>query len=79
MELQEKDLELIDIVSGNIRRNSYPNGDVVINNTVLYCIKHYTGKLKWNDESKEMKFFDINKLPKNQNDPDLIEIYKKHF
>lgn len=36
------------------------------------------GELKCNEESKEMKFFDLNNLPKNQNDPDLIEIYKKH-
>ena len=24
-----------------------------------------------------MKFFDIDNLPENQNDPDLIEIYKR--
>ncbi len=24
-----------------------------------------------------MKFFDLDNLPMNQNDPDLIEIYKK--
>ena len=77
LEIKEKDLELIDIVSGKTRRNMYPNGDVVINNTALYCIKHYEGELRWNEESKKMKFFDLNNLPENQNDPDLIEIYKK--
>jgi len=25
-----------------------------------------------------MKFFDLNNLPKNQNDSNLIEIYKKY-
>ena len=75
---EEKDLELIDIVSGKTRKNSYPNGDVVINNTALYCIRHYTGELKIDEESKKMKFFDLNNLPKNQNDPDLIEAYKKY-
>lgn len=35
--------------------------------------------LKWDEESKEMKFFDLNNLPQNQNDPDLIEIYKKYI
>lgn len=59
--------------------NDYPNGDVVINNTALYCIKNYTGELKWDEESKDMKFFDLNDLPQNQNDPDLIEIYKKYL
>lgn len=78
LKVEEKDLELIDIVSGKSRRNNYPNGDVVINNTALYCISHYTGELKCNEESKELKFFDLNNLPKNQNDPDLIEVYKKY-
>ena len=64
-------------MSGNSRRNEYPNGDVVINNTVLYCIRKYNGELKCDIESKEMKFFDLNNLPSNQNDSDLIEIYKQ--
>ena len=78
LDVEEKDLELIDIVSGKSRRNSYPNGDVVINNTALYCIRKYSGNLKWDEESKEMKFFDLNSLPQNQNDPDLIRIYKEY-
>lgn len=74
-DVTEENLELITIVSGKSRINSYPNGDVVINNTVLFFIKKYFGELKWDNESKEMKFFDLNHLPKNQNDLDLIEIY----
>ena len=77
LDVKEEDLELVDIVSGESRRNDYPNGDVVINNTVLYCIKKYSGELKWDNESKNMKFFDIDKLLENQNDPDLIQIYLK--
>ena len=42
LDVKEEDLELVDIVSGESRRNDYPNGDVVINNTVLYCIKKYS-------------------------------------
>lgn len=79
LDVKEEDLELIDIVSGSTRRNEYPNGDVVINNTALYCIKKYSGELKWDSESKNMKFFDINNLPENQNDPDLIEIYMRKY
>lgn len=78
LDIVENDLELVAIVSGSGRRNEYPNGDVVINNTVLYCIKNYSGELKWDSESKEMKFFDLDNLPINQNDPDLINIYKKY-
>lgn len=77
LDINEEDLELIDIVSGASRRNNYPNGDVVINNTALYCIRNYSGELKLDTESKEMKFFDLDNLPQNQNDPDLIKIYKK--
>lgn len=40
-------------------------------------IKNYSGEIKWDSESKEIKFFDLNNLPENQNDPDLIEVYKK--
>ena len=77
LDITEDNLELIGIVSGNSRRNEYPNGDVVINNTALYCVKNYSGELKWDSESKNMKFFDLDNLPINQNDPDLIEIYIK--
>ena len=77
LDITEDNLELIAVVSGNSRRNEYPNGDVVINNTALYCVKNYSGTLKWDEESKNMKFFDLNNLPLNQNDPDLIDIYRK--
>ncbi|MCI5677675.1 MAG: NUDIX domain-containing protein [Candidatus Faecisoma sp.] len=79
LDIKEENLELIAIVSGNSRRNEYPNGDVVINNTALYCVRNYSGNLKWDSESKSMKFFDLDNLPTNQNDPDLIEIYRKYL
>lgn len=77
LDVREDDLELITVVSGMSRRNQYPNGDVVINNTVLYCIKNYFGELRWDSESKEMRFFDLDKLPTNLHDADLIEVYIK--
>lgn len=72
-------LQLIDVVSGMSRKNAYPNGDVVINNTILYYIDQYHGELKWDEESKELRFFDLEQLPDEdkQNDPDLIKVYKK--
>ncbi len=75
LDVNVSDLKLIDIVSGSSRRNDYPNGDVVINNTVLYMTDKYTGELKWDRESKDMRFFDLDKLPENLNDPDLIKIF----
>ena len=77
LDVNIEDLEYICTVSGESRRNSYPTGDVVFNNTALYCVRKYSGKLKWNQESKEMRFFDEKHLPENQNDPDVIEFYKK--
>ena len=77
LDVEEKDLELIDLVSGKSRMRKYPNGDVVINNTPLYYIKKYSGELKCSEESKEMKFFNLNNLPQNQHDPDLVERYIK--
>ena len=78
LDVKEEDLELIAVVSGQSRRNEYPNGDVVINNTVFYCVRKYTGEMKWDSESKEMKFFNLDNLPNVQNDPDLIEIYQEY-
>lgn len=46
LDVSEEDLELIDIVSGSSGRNDYPNGDVVINNTALYCVRNYFGELR---------------------------------
>ena len=77
LDVLEEDLKLITVVSGSSRRNSYPNGDVVFNNTVFYLIDKFSGDLKWDYESKEMRWFDLDNLPDNQNDPDLIQIYKK--
>lgn len=79
LDVCEEDLKLIKVVSGMGRMSSYPNGDVVINNTVLYLIDKYSGELKWDSESKEMKFFDLDNLPLNQHDPDLVEIYKQYI
>ncbi len=79
LDVKKEDLKLIDIVSGASRRNDYPNGDVVINNTAFYLIDKYSGKISWDAESKDMKFFSIDNLPENQNDPDLINIYLNYL
>lgn len=72
------DLKLIDTLSGSSRKNSYPNGDIVYNNTSLYLAdikEDYTSDLKGDSETKRLKFFDINDLPKNMMDLDLINTY----
>ncbi len=79
LDVNYKDLKIIDIISGNSRRSEYPNGDVVINNTVLYLVENYSGEIKIDEESKELKFFSLDNLPINQHDPDLIEAYIKYL
>lgn len=87
----EEALELIKVVAGESRKNSYPNGDIVYNNTILYRTKKYTGTLNCDyeeltdnnnqefvsqKESKNLKFFKLEELPKNLMDKDLIAAYK---
>lgn len=78
LNVSEEDLKVISVVSGPSRRYTYPNGDKVISNTVLYHITNFSGEIKWNRESKELKYFSLNNLPDNQHDPDLIESYIKY-
>lgn len=88
-----KDLKLINVISGESRKNEYPNGDQVFNNTVLYMTKKYTGTLNSNyveltdtnagfvlqKESKQLRFFDTNNLPLNLMDQDLIKAYLSYI
>lgn len=78
LNVSEEELKVIDVVSGPRRRYTYPNGDTVISNTVLYHITKFSGKIKWDEESKELKYFSLNNLPDNQHDSDLIESYLKY-
>ena len=93
LQVKKEDLTLIDVISGESRKDKYPNGDEVYNNTVLYVVSKYTGKLNYgyeeitdkNDgkfviqkESKDLKFFNINNLPKNLMDKDSIQRYIKY-
>lgn len=77
LDVKKEDIKLIGCISGMKRFRQYPNGDAVVNNTMLYLVDKFRGELKFDSESKMMKFFDIDKLPENQHDGDLIEIYKK--
>lgn len=77
LDVKKEDLKLITIVSGNTRRRQYLNGDIVYNNSALYLIDKYEGDLKCDEESKVLEFFDIDNLPLNQHDEDLVQAYLK--
>ena len=79
IKLNTKDLILLDTISGKSRRNIYPNGDIVYNNTTLYLVDILDKdiNLKDDSETKRLQFFDINDIPNNFMDKDLIEVYRK--
>lgn len=82
IKLNKDNLILINTLSGETRKNSYPNGDIVYNNTSLYLAKILTSdanNMKGDSETKRLKFFSLNNLPENIMDKDLIITYKKYI
>ena len=80
IKLNREDLLLIDTLSGNSRKNSYPNGDIVYNNTSLYLadIEEYDIiNLKGDSETKRLQFFSLENVPENLMDRDLIKKYQE--
>ena len=76
IELDSNKLVLIDTLSGESRKNSYPNGDIVYNNTSLYLADITNNyKLKGDSETKRLEFFNTNDVPENLMDKDLIQAY----
>ncbi len=79
--------KIIDVceVSGLSRRNSYPNGDVVVNNTALHVgfATDCTGALRRDYESKEVSFRTLSfleNLPDEQkHEKDFIEVLKMYL
>ena len=80
--LDPHELVLIDTMSGGARRNSYPNGDIVYNNVSLYLADtdiDDASTLQGDSETKRLEFFDLDKLPTNLMDADLVEMYKSYI
>lgn len=82
LKIDSKDIILIDTLSGNSRKNSYPNGDIVYNNTSLYLAKVSNidvNDLKGDSETKRLKFFNPEEVPENLMDVDLIKSYLEYL
>ncbi len=80
--LNPNEITLIDTLSGPLRKNSYPNGDIVYNNTSLYLAEIKTdniGKLKGDSETKRLRFFNPEDVPDNLMDEDLIKVYLNYI
>ena len=78
LKLDPNEIELIDTLSGESRKNSYPNGDIVYNNTSLYLADvsmEDASNLKGDSETKRLRFFNPEEVPENLMDADLIKSY----
>lgn len=78
IELDPSKIVLIDTLSGESRKNSYPNGDIVYNNTSLYLADvsiDDESTLKGDSETKRLRFFYPDEVPENLMDVDLIQAY----
>ena len=81
IKLDPYNIELIDTLSGESRKNSYPNGDIVYNNTSLYLADvsmEDASNLKGDSETKRLQFFNPDEVPENLMDADLIKSYLKY-
>ena len=82
IKLDPNEIELIDTLSGKSRKNSYPNGDIVYNNTSLYLADvslSNESTLKGDSETKRLRFFNPTEVPENLMDADLIKTYLKYI
>ena len=82
LKINPNDIVLIDTISGASRKRSYPNGDIVYNNTSLYLAnvkKEESINLRGDSETKRLKFFNIDDIPDEFHDLDLIDAYKKYI
>ncbi len=82
LKIDLNDIVLIDTLSGESRKNSYPNGDIVYNNTSLYLADvslKDASSLKGDSETKRLKFFYPEDVPDNLMDIDLIKSYLKYI
>lgn len=80
--LEAEELRLLDVFSGEDIYRKYPSGDELYVVSVLYEVRKFTGELKINDnESKKLKWFKINELPKNLSPvaEKCIDRIKKHL
>lgn len=69
LELDEKNLKLFIIYSGEGQHHIYPNKDEVYIVNIIFEAREYKGELKKDLESVDFKFFDIDDLPENVTKP----------
>jgi 8-oxo-dGTP pyrophosphatase MutT (NUDIX family) len=69
-------MKLFDIYSGHEQHYIYPNGDEVYMVCIMYYSRNFKGTISIDgDETKDIKFFDVNELP-DKISPPVIPIVK---
>ena len=81
---EETNLDITDPELLTVRANVhmvYPNKDEVYYTDIVYIVKSFSGELKPDRESVELRWFPINDLPDNimPTQIDYIEMFKKRF
>lgn len=69
LDILKEDLEIFSIYSGEEQHHIYPNKDEMYFVNIIFKKNKYTGTLKNDLESLELKFFDLDKLPTNITKP----------
>lgn len=68
--LTANSLELLGVFSGKELFYTYPNGDMVSNVCVAYLCESFSGEvITQTNETTDLQWFDIDKLPKNISPP----------
>jgi len=68
--LEVEELEIFNIYSGEEQHHIYPNGDECYFVNIIFKTNKFNGKLQENNnESRELKFFNIQDMPDNLTKP----------
>ncbi|MDD2971627.1 MAG: NUDIX hydrolase [Lachnospiraceae bacterium] len=54
------------LLSGESEHVLYPNGDETYYVNAIYLVTEYTGNLTKDEESRDLKFFDLDQMPENR-------------
>ncbi|TCP53433.1 mutator protein MutT [Tumebacillus sp. BK434] len=76
--LEVESLSLFQVFSGPELYYEYPNGDKVCNVTAAYVVESYTGEMRVNEESSELRFFAPEELPE-QITPAIVPILRAYL
>ena len=75
LDIEKKDLKIFNIYSGEEQHHIYPNKDEIYFVNIIFEINKVNGTLKKDNESIELRYFDICNLPSNITKP--FECVKK--